>query len=63
MQDSNARDSNTRDIAVTANNKIDYHIDECARRYNSIQKWMIALASMGGLQLLAKIIDMFPTHP
>lgn len=49
----------TRDIAVTAMNKIDYHMDECARRYQSIQKWMIALVVMGGAQILNSVLSYF----
>lgn len=51
-------DTKTRDLAVTALNKIDYHIDECSRRYASIQRWMIVLVSVGGLQLVGKVIDL-----
>lgn len=50
-------DTGTRDLAVTALNKIDYHIDECSRRYLSIQRWLIALFGLGGIQVISKIID------
>lgn len=48
----------TRDMAVTALNKIEYHIDECSRRYQSIQKWLVVLVGVGGLQLVGKVIDL-----
>jgi len=62
-QERRKEDQSTRDLAVTAMNKIDFHMDECAKRYKTLQNWLIALVGIGGLQLVGRLIDIVvPKH-
>lgn len=59
--DKRSNDQWLREVALsanTANTKIDFHMEECSRRYASIQRWLMTLVGLGGLQLISKLIDM-----
>lgn len=49
----------TRDIAVVSLTLIDSHLAECAARWKTIYRILIAIGCGVGLQLTSRIFDLF----